>query len=110
MEKRYTITLADGKTITDLRLNGNNYISGSELTEDDFAGNLSSVTISDGENEERLSNCELIQIRQFAPGEWWFIIQEIPEDVFRMRQMQANIEYLAMMSDVDLDETEDEEV
>ena len=103
MEKRFEITLADGTKISDLVLNGNNYISTREITEDIFSGNLSRVVISDGENEEVLTNCELIQIREFNPGEWWFIIREIPEDIQRQREIQANIEYIAMMTDVDLE-------
>lgn len=103
MEKRFEITLADGTKISDLVLNGNNYISKSEITEDIFKGNLTSVTISDGETEETLTNCELIQIREFVPGEWWFIIREIPADVQRQREIQANIEYIAMMTDVNLE-------
>ena len=40
MEEMYTITLSDGSTIEHLRLNGNNFISRIEVTEEDFEGKL----------------------------------------------------------------------
>ena len=103
---KYTVTLSDGTELTDLTLNGNNFISTEEVTEDTFAGKLLEVTISDGETEEVLHNAELIQISTLVPGEWWFILREIPADVLRERKIQANIEYIAMMTDVDLNEGE----
>lgn len=106
MDKKYTITLSDGTTLTDLTLNGNNFISTSEVTEETFAGKLSEVTISDGETTEILHHAELIQISTLVPGEWWFILREIPADVLFERKMQANLEYIAMMTDVDLEEGE----
>jgi len=106
MEKRYTITLSDGTELSGLALNGNNFISTEEVTEETFEGKLTEVTISDGETEEIIEDAELIQISTLVPGEWWFIIRKIPEDVMRERRMQANIEYIAMMADVDLDEGE----
>ena len=41
--KKYSITLADGTVISDLRLNGNNYISETPLTPELFDGNCSTV-------------------------------------------------------------------
>ena len=38
MEKSFKITLADGTQLKNLKLNGNNYISKTEITEDDFKG------------------------------------------------------------------------
>ena len=36
MEKSFKITLADGTQLKNLKLNGNNYISKTEITEDYF--------------------------------------------------------------------------
>lgn len=47
----YTITLADGKQITDLELNGTNYVSEVRVDEHIFEHNLTKVKISDGEND-----------------------------------------------------------
>ena len=43
MEKSFKITLADGTQLKNLKLNGNNYISKTEITEDYFKGKLSKI-------------------------------------------------------------------
>ena len=64
MEKSWKITLSDGTQLKDLKLSGNNYISKTKITEDDFKGKLSKVII---ENETdkisvELEHVELVQI------------------------------------------------
>lgn len=105
-ELTYTITLDDGTVLSDLRMNGNNYISETEVTEDDFDGNLLEVTISDGENEEVLHNVELIQITHYSDG-WYFILRETPADILEKQQMMAYIDYLSAMTGIDLPNEED---
>ena len=51
-DKIYKITLSDGTVLDNLRLNGNNFISSSEIDESVFDGNCSIVTINDGEKDE----------------------------------------------------------
>ena len=99
---KYTITLSDGTMLTDLTLNGNNFISRTEVTATTFNGKLSHVTISDGETEETMTNAELVQISTLIPDEWWFILREIPEDELRYIRIEAEVDYIAMMSDVEL--------
>ena len=50
MEKSWKITLADGTKLENLSLNGNNFVSENEITEDIFEGNLLKVKI-EGSNE-----------------------------------------------------------
>ena len=40
LEKVYSITLADGTILDDLKLNGNNYVSQKEIKEEAFQDNL----------------------------------------------------------------------
>ena len=47
----YTITLTDGRTITNLELNGTNYVSEVKVNEHIFEHNLSTMTLSDGKTE-----------------------------------------------------------
>lgn len=98
----YTITLADGTQIKDLLLNGNNFVSKTEIKEELFEDNMSEVTISDDAGyTEHHTDMELIQIMQYG-SDWYFIIRDIPEeDLYKMR-IQGDLEYLAMMSDIDL--------
>lgn len=99
-EKIYQITLADGTTISDLRLNGNNFISKKRIRESVFDGNLSDVVINDGEHDEVHTNMELIQITKMG-SEYWFILADIPKERLEKEQLRADIDYLAMMTDVE---------
>lgn len=109
MEEMYTITLSDGSTIEHLRLNGNNFISRVEVTEEDFEGKLREVIISDGkEYEQIMHDAELVQIVNEG-AEWWFILRELSDDEKRQRDieltlfdLQAQTDYIAMMTDVEL--------
>ena len=102
--KTYKITLADGTEIKNLTLNGNNFISDEDLTESTFARKLHEVTITDSDGgEEKIENGELISLRKDG-GKTWFIIREIPANVLKERKTQADIQYIAMMADIDLEE------
>lgn len=105
MEKgTFKITLADGTVIDDLGLNGNNYISPKKLTEDDFDGNLDHITIEDPDgNVEELENMELVQVKKYGK-EYWFVLRQLSEQELKDLKTQANIEYIAMMADIDLEE------
>ena len=59
MEKSFKITLADGTQLKNLKLSGNNYISKVKITEDDFKGKLSKITI---ENETDKTSEKLEQL------------------------------------------------
>ena len=85
----YQITLKDGTIIKDLELNGNNFISKTEITESMFADNLETVTISDGTNESVQENMKLVQISNMN-DEYWFVLavkskQEVENDELRKR-------------------------
>lgn len=100
MEK-LTITLADGTKLKNIRMNGTNYVSDTKLTEEDFEGKLQMVTISDGETEQVLHNCKLVQITK-VDKEYWFVLYEMTRDEYRQLKMMADIEYIAAMSDIEL--------
>lgn len=103
MEKKYSITLANGDCISDLVLNGNNFISNEYLDKSLFEDNLSEVIISDGENERVHYNMELIQLtKDTVEHKTWFILRDIPTDKLERLRLQADIEYLAMMAGVKL--------
>lgn len=87
-----------------LKLNGNNYISSKKLTEDMFEDNLSHVVFTDSEgNTEEHDNMALVQITKVGK-EYWFVLRDLTAQEIRDAKIQANIEYIAMMADVDLDE------
>lgn len=100
-EKIYKITLADGTVIENLRLNGNNYISDSEITADMFLGNLSTVTINDGEKDTVYKNMDLVQIVKYD-DEYWFILRTMTKRELQELKNRADIDYIAMMTEVEI--------
>lgn len=105
MEESFKITLADGTQLKNLKLNGNNYISKTKITENDFKGKLSKVII---ENEtektsEEFEHMELVQIVHYEDG-YYFVLRELSEQELKDIKIQGNLDYLAMMVDVDLEE------
>lgn len=109
MEKTWKITLADGTRLENLRLNGNNFISDTKITADIFNGNLSKVVIEgieDGkETVQEYEHMELVQIVHYEDG-YYFVLRELSQDELDKIKTQADIEYLAMMSNIDLEEEE----
>ena len=103
----FTITLADGTQISGLELNGNNFISKKELTADTFRGKLSKVTITgDAEADEagligEHEHMELVQVAKYG-DEYWFILREIPVAELERLQARGDIDYIAMMTGVEL--------
>ena len=57
----YTITLTDGKQITNLELNGTNYVSEGKIDEHIFEHNLSTMRISNGETENTYTDMIFVQ-------------------------------------------------
>ena len=97
----YKITLADGTVLDSLQLNGNNFISTQKIEKSVFEGNLSPVTISDGESESVHDNMNLVQLLE-SDVQTWFILRDYSEDELREMKMQSDIAYLAMMTGVEL--------
>lgn len=100
-EKIYKITLADGTVIENLRLNGNNYISGKALSADTFLGNLGTVTINDGEKDTVYENMSLVQLAKYD-DEYWFILRTMTKKELQEIKNRSDIDYIAMMTDIEL--------
>lgn len=97
----YIITLENGITIENLKLNGNNFVSLKPIDPAIFDGNLGHVVISDGENEEQYENMELVHITQMG-DEYWIALKNIPDSEIVNLKMRCDIDYLAMMLDVEI--------
>lgn len=106
MEKSWKITLSDGTTIENLRLNGNNFVSETEIKKEMFDGKLLKVTIEGIEDGKKVvneyKNMELVQIVHYEDG-YYFVLRELSQEEINMAKIQGNIEYIAMMTDVDLE-------
>lgn len=93
-----TIALSNGTELTGLELNGNNYISPEKLTEDTFADGLSPVVIN-GEEHEQMA---LVQCIQHADGRTWFILRDVTAEEVANAKLRSDIDFIALMSDIDL--------
>ena len=100
-EKIYTITLEDGTQIEHLRMNGNNFISQEQINPEIFDGNLGEVTINDGENDEVHENMGLVQVTQMG-DEYWFVLRDVPASEIANEKLRSDLDYLAMMADVEI--------
>ncbi|MDD2300581.1 MAG: hypothetical protein PHU69_13225 [Fermentimonas sp.] len=100
--KIYTITLADGTVLGNLKLNGDNFISNTVINADIFNENCSPVIISDGVNSETHNNMELVQLIEQEPGKYWFVLRELSTSELAQIKMQSDIEYVAMMAGIEL--------
>ena len=81
-------------------------VNGSSLITDsrpDFPSDLSSVTVTGTDGERIYRDAEIIECAS-VDNRYWFSFREVPETERATRQMQANIEYIAMMTDINLEE------
>ena len=113
-ENVITITLADGTQLSGLEMNGNNFISPVEVTEETFRGKLGKVVISgNAETDEagligEHEHMELVQIAHYTqathsmPDGWYFVLRDIPADELERLQARGDIDYIAMMTGVEL--------
>lgn len=93
------ITFADGTTLT-VEKNGDCYILPQKQL---ITGNLSHVTVESEEGRREYRDAIQVECAS-VDGRYWFAFNEISDADRATRQMQANIEYIAMMTDVDLEE------
>ena len=103
----YKIILSDGTQLNNLKLNGNNFVSEMEVTEDTFKGKLSKVTIETTKDGQEITkeyeHMELVQVVHYEDG-YYFVLRELSATELKEIKMQSDIEYLAMMADIDLEE------
>ena len=67
-----------------------------------FPDDLSVVTVEGDDYLKVFRHAEKVECAS-VDGNYWFTFIEVSEDIRAMRQMEANIEYIAMMADIELD-------
>ena len=100
-ESIYKVTLADGTKLTGLTMNGNNFVSKKSIDRNIFDNNLSPVVITDGDNEETHASMSLIHVTKMG-DETWFALRDLTADELAAIKTRSDIDYIAMMCDVDL--------
>lgn len=99
---KYTIRLADGTELKGLGKNGDNYVSATEIDESIFEDNTSEVVITDEDgNETVIENAVFVQQMEFPDGFYICFTQKTSMEL-AMEEMQSQIDYIAMMADVDM--------
>lgn len=107
----FKITLADGTELRDINLNITTLVSYTPIDPSIFENNLAPVTF---EWEGEMTSPEIpffvgehramkfTNVGQIVEGEYWFVLSDVPEEELKYAQIRANIDYLAMMTDVEL--------
>ena len=89
---QYTITLADGRKLTGLGKNGDNFVSSEKVDETIFKDNLSVMTVSDGKTETVYHNAELIQQQEWFDGSWYLAFRELTESEQKEKAVNAKLQ------------------
>ena len=104
------IILSDGTTLSNLIMNGNNFISQEYISESTFDGKLSKVVISrDNHNErdEEHFNLQLVQIKKMPTidhnkFEYWFILAEKTEEEILKERLKSTEDALMILMDLQM--------
>jgi len=91
----YSIKLNNGTILTNLILNGNNFISEKVITDDIFTDNLDTVEISDGKSTQIYQDMMLVANR-VIDGKSWFILAEKTPEQKEKETLKATITDLQM--------------
>lgn len=94
---QYTITLADGRKLTGLSKNGDNFVSSEKVDETIFKDNLSTMKVSDGETEETFENMVFIQQMEWADGMFYLAFREQTPQEKMLAAIAANSESVTDM-------------
>lgn len=102
MNMIYTIELADGTKIENVRLNGNNYVVNGEIDAEVFDGNCAPLVIEHDGEVEIHEHAELVQVMKYGM-ETWIVFRDLSEEEITAERNRADIEYIAMMANIDLE-------
>ncbi len=103
---KYTL-YADGVKLAEgLTLNGTNYVSKTEVDVSDLP-KVFKLTVKDskGNITEEIEHARLLQQVQYTwdDDKWYLAFAQVSAQEILNDKMQSNLEYLAMMADVDID-------
>ena len=99
----YSITLANGKKLTGLNMNGTNYISKEKVDETIFKDNLSTIKISDGLTETIYTDMVFVQQMEWPDGTFYLAFRKKTNEEKLIDAINTNV---SSMTDVQLALTE----
>ena len=92
------ITFSNGEEII-AEVNGDSFIVNEEPT---FPDNLEDITIEKDGQEETIEHGRIIECAS-VDGRYWFTIGQISAEEMAAIKIRSDIDYIAAMTDVDLD-------
>ena len=107
MDKKYTLYVDGVKLAEGLTLNGTNYVSKTEVDVSDLPKVFKlTVKDSDGNTTEEFEHTKLLQQKQYAwdDNKFYLAFAPISKQEIMNAEFKANIDYLAMVADVDINE------
>lgn len=109
MDKTYTLAIEGQNstyTINNLTMNGTNYVSETEVDTSSWSTVFKlTATDTDGNVTEAIEHAKLIQQETYPwdKGKYYLAFAAVSQQEIANAQLQSQIEYIAMMADVDLD-------
>lgn len=107
--ERYTLKIESQHgiiTIPDLTMNGTNYVSEANVDTSAWPDTFKlTATDKKGNVTEQYDHARLIQQEQYAwdNNRWYLAFAPVSAQEIKNAELQSQLEYLAMMADVDLD-------
>lgn len=108
----YNLTLQDGTSFNNLDANGSYFIAPVGLDISKLSGIIRNITIADLDTSEEHSPESIHEngLHKFMKvthtmtrnNQFWFALMDIPEDKIILMELQSDVDYIAMMSDVAL--------
>lgn len=87
-----TIKLSDGTKLKNIALNGDTFVSQSEIEDSVFEGKLGTVEITDEESKEvKVLHDAQLRLNTAFGDEWWFVIQEKSPENKQLAQITNDI-------------------
>ena len=99
----YTITLANGKKLTGLNMNGTNYVSKEKVDETIFINNLSTMKISDGKTDAIYTDMVFVQQMEWSDGTFYLAFRKKTNEEKLLDTINNNV---STITDVQLALTE----
>lgn len=97
--RKYTVDLGNGNILTNLALNGTDFVSKEHINPNIFDG-MNNVTVSDNEGGYKTyTHPELVHCDLFPDGNTYFYIRELSEAEIKANSLDAQVTYTAVMTD-----------
>lgn len=103
MKEICSITLSDGRVLDNIEYDGSYFHASDKIDKNIFVGNCSPFSVHIGEEDQLHEHAELAVFRETDNGVH-FRFRDLTKKDVQQKKIEANLEYLAMMLDVDLEE------